>query len=153
MRHFYNIFHKSLHTGELLLDWQKANISPIFQTGNRSDPANCRPVSLTSFPCKMLGYITHTNIMRHLEQYKVLNDEQRGFCRGRSCETDSVIGQIYSKTFHARYSRAPLTSTNEVGRPSTTAQKETSSVRSDNRHPSHFHTTLQHNRSKSAATQ
>ena len=56
---------------------------------------------------------------------------------------DSVNGQNYSKTFHARYSRTPLTSTSEFGRPSTTAQKEDKSVRSDARHQSHFHTTLQ----------
>ena len=81
------IFQKSLDTGELPLDWQKANVSPIFKTGNRSDPVNHRPVSLTSIPCKMIEHIIHTNIMRHLEQYKVLNDEKHGFRRGRSCET------------------------------------------------------------------
>ena len=32
-------------------------------------------------------------------------------------KTDSVNGQIYSNTFHARYSRAPLTFTSEVGDP------------------------------------
>ena len=39
--------------------------------------------------------------------------------------TDSANGQICSNTFHARYSRAPLTSTCEAVRPSTTARKET----------------------------
>ena len=39
----------------------------------------------------MLEHIIHTNIMRHLEQYKVLNDEQHGFCRGRSCETQLAL--------------------------------------------------------------
>ena len=29
--------------------------------------------------------------MRHLEKYKVLNDEQHGFCRGRSCETQLAL--------------------------------------------------------------
>ena len=81
------IFQKSLDTGELLLDWQIANVSPIFKTGNRSDPANYRPVSLASIPCKMLEHIIHTNIMRHLEQYKILNDGQHGSCKGRSCKT------------------------------------------------------------------
>ena len=85
------IFQKSLDTGELPLDWQKANVSPFFNTGNRSDPANYRPVASTSIPCKMLEHIIHTNIMRHLEQYKVLNDEQHGFCRGRSCETQLAL--------------------------------------------------------------
>ena len=85
------IFQKSLDTGELPLDWQKANVTPISKTGNRSDPANYRPVSLTSIPCKMLEHIIHTNIMRYLEKYKVLNDEQHGFCRGRSSETQLAL--------------------------------------------------------------
>ena len=68
-------------------------------------------------------------------------------------KTDSVNGQIYSNTFHARYSRAPLTFISEVGRPSTTALKETKGVRSEARYPFHFHTTLLQYRSKSAATQ
>ena len=68
-------------------------------------------------------------------------------------KSGSVNGQIYSNTFHARNSRAPLTSTSEVGRPSTTARKEVISAKSDARHPSHFHTTLQQYRSKNAATQ
>ena len=68
-------------------------------------------------------------------------------------KTDSVNCQIYSNTFHARYSRAPLTSTSEVGQPSTTALKVTKSAKSDVGHPSHFHTTLRQYRSKSAATQ
>ena len=79
------IFQKSLDTGELPFDWQKANVTPIFKTGN------CRPLSLTSIPCKMLEHIIHTNIMRHLEQYKVLNDEQHSFRRGRSYETQFAL--------------------------------------------------------------
>ena len=68
-------------------------------------------------------------------------------------KTDGVSGQIYSNTFHARYSRAPLTSTIENGWQRTTARKEAKCVRSDASHPSHFHTTLQQYRGKSAATQ
>ena len=29
--------------------------------------------------------------MRHLEQYIILNDEQHGFSRGRSCETQLAL--------------------------------------------------------------
>ena len=39
----------------------------------------------------MLEHISHTNIVRHLEQYKVLNDEQHGFRRGRSCEAQLAL--------------------------------------------------------------
>ena len=85
------IFQKFLYTGEQPLDWQISNVSPIFKTGNRSDPANHRPVSSTSIPCKMLEHIIHTNIMRHLEKYNVLNDEQHSFYRGRSCEAQLAL--------------------------------------------------------------
>ena len=55
----------------------------------------------------------------------------------------SVNGQIYSNTFHARYSRAPPTSTREAVRPSTKARKEAKGIRSDARHPPNFHASLQ----------
>ena len=86
-----NIFQKSIDTGELPEDWLKANITPIFKKGNRSEPKNYRPVSLTSIPCKLLEHIIHTNIMTHLETYNVLNGEQHGFRKGRSCETQLAL--------------------------------------------------------------
>ena len=55
-------------------------------------------------------------------------------------------------TLHTRYSRAPPTSASEVVWPSTTIRKEAKSVRSDARHPSHFHTKLQQYHSNNAAT-
>ena len=70
-------------------------MSTIFKAGNRSDPANYRPVSLTSIPCNMPEYIINANIMRYLEKYKVLNDEQHGYRRGRSCETKLSLSVNY----------------------------------------------------------
>lgn len=81
------IYQKSLSTGMLPDDWRNANVSPIFKKGNRSDPSNYRPVSLTSIPCKLLEHIIHSNMMKHFENHNVLNDEQHGFRKGRSCET------------------------------------------------------------------
>ena len=39
----------------------------------------------------MLEHVIHTNIMRHIEQYKILNVEHNGFRRGRSCETQLAL--------------------------------------------------------------
>ena len=47
------IFQKSLDTGELPLDWRKANITTLFKKGATTDPANYRPVSLTCTCCKL----------------------------------------------------------------------------------------------------
>ena len=41
------IFEKSLATGKLPSDWTRANVSPIFKKGEKSDPSNYRPISLT----------------------------------------------------------------------------------------------------------
>ena len=51
------IFQESLRKGETPLDWRSANVTPIFKKGDRTDPANYRPVSLTSQVCKVLESI------------------------------------------------------------------------------------------------
>ena len=68
--------------------------------------------------------------------------------KNRQCQRPNLHQHFFPK-----YSRAPPTSTCEVGRRSTTARKEAKGAKNDARHPSLFHTTLQQYRSNSAATQ
>ena len=84
---FQKIFQKSVDTGVLPKDWLNANVVPIYKKGDRTNPANYRPVSLTSIPCKLLEHIIHHHIMNHLDNHQVLTNNQYGFRRGRSCET------------------------------------------------------------------
>ena len=42
------IVRMSLETGEIPDDWRTANVSPIFKKGQKYNPANYRPVSLTN---------------------------------------------------------------------------------------------------------
>ena len=44
----YKIFKKSLDEGMLPSDWKAANVSPIHESGNKNNPANYHPISLTS---------------------------------------------------------------------------------------------------------
>ena len=81
------MFQKSVSSGCLPAAWLNANITPIYKKGERSDPANYRPVSLTSIPCKLLEHIIHRHIMDHFDKFNVLADVQHGFRKGRSCET------------------------------------------------------------------
>ena len=91
------IFQSLLDQGRLLQDWKSANITPIYKKGNRTDPANCRPISLTSTCSKILEHIIYSFISTHLSNYNILSTNQHGFCTGRSCDTQ-LLGAI--NNFH-----------------------------------------------------
>ena len=84
------IFNKSLQTGTVPDDWKTANVSAIFKKGQRYDPANYRPVSLMCLCCKILEHVIVSNVLKHLDCYKILTGCQHGFCTRRSCETQLV---------------------------------------------------------------
>ena len=81
------IFEKSLTTGTLPSDWTKANVSPIFKKGEKSDPSSYRPISLTCILCKVMEHIIASNITAHFNKHNTLYDLQHGFRQKRSCET------------------------------------------------------------------
>ena len=75
------IFNNSLNTGKVPNDWKNANVMPIFKKGQKSSPANYRPVSLTSVVCKLFERIIQSKIVEHLETNKLLKKSQHGFPR------------------------------------------------------------------------
>ena len=70
------IFQRSLDTGELLADWKKALITPVFIKASRIDPANHRRVSLTCICCKLLEHFVNRHTLNHLVEHKILADSQ-----------------------------------------------------------------------------
>ncbi len=60
------IFNLSLSSSELPSQWREAVIVPIYKKGSRSDPANYRPVSLTSVVCKLLERCLTEKIIHHI---------------------------------------------------------------------------------------
>jgi len=54
LKHF---FQKSLNSGTLPPIWKDANVAPVYKKGERSNPANYRPISLTYILCKTLEHI------------------------------------------------------------------------------------------------
>ena len=69
------IFQQSLIAGETPEDWRSANVTPIFKKGDRTDPANYRPVSLTSQVCKVLESIVRDKMLEHLEDNNLLSEQ------------------------------------------------------------------------------
>ena len=82
-----HLFSSSLQSGEVPCDWRRAHVTAIFKKGNRSDPGNYRPVSLTCIVCKLLESFVRDSIDEHMESNKLYSDSQHGFRRGRSCQT------------------------------------------------------------------
>ena len=66
-------FQESYNSGNLPHDWKTANIVPIYKKGDRADPNNYRPVSLTSVPCKLMESVIKDNIAGFLEENKVIS--------------------------------------------------------------------------------
>ena len=65
-------------------------MTAVFKKGDRTQPANYRPVSLTCIACKVLEHIISSNIRAHLDQHDILNDFQHGFRKHHSCETQLI---------------------------------------------------------------
>ncbi len=82
------IYNTSLREGELPTQWREANICPIFKKGDKEDPANYRPVSLTSIVCKVLERIICEVIIKHIKDNDLTCQQQHGFSKGKSVVTN-----------------------------------------------------------------
>ena len=58
--------------------------------GNKSDPANYRPISLTCIICKVMEHIVLSHMWKHLNRNNIILRHQHGFRSGLSCETQLV---------------------------------------------------------------
>ena len=78
------LFNESLKTHSMPDDWKSGVITAIFKKGDKSDPGNYRPVSLTCIICKILESIIFDFIIKHLRKNKLLSKSQYGFISKRS---------------------------------------------------------------------
>ena len=87
------IFQRSLDTGKLPDIWKEANVSPIFKKGEKSDPSNYRPISLTCVLCKVSEHIVASSVAKHFTKLDILYiyDLQHGFREKRSCGTQLTM--------------------------------------------------------------
>ena len=85
------IFQTSIDQGQIPDDWKSAKIAPVYKKGDRSQPSNYRPISLTSICCKVIEHIIHSSVITHLENHHILSDHQHGFRKRRSTETQLIL--------------------------------------------------------------
>ena len=84
------LYQFSLGSTEVPQDWRDVDVVSIYKKGGTHIPANYRPVSLTSITCNILSTVKscHTFTI-------ILRDNQHGFRKRRSCETQ-LITTIYA---------------------------------------------------------
>ena len=88
LTHIYKV---SLHQCKLPHDWKTALVSPIYKKNSRKSPANYRPISLTSIPCKILEHLIYSSVYNYLKINSILCDAQHSFRKKRSCKMQLTI--------------------------------------------------------------
>ena len=73
------LFKMSLQESKVPMDWKMANVTAIFKKGSRGDPANYRPVSLTSNICKIMEIIIKEEIVQYLNRNSIIKESQHRF--------------------------------------------------------------------------
>ena len=82
------IYSTCMAEGSVPPDWKLANVTPIFKKGSKGDPANYRPVSLTSVCCKVMESIIRDSIVEHLTKHQLIRPSQHGFVNARSTQSN-----------------------------------------------------------------
>ena len=95
----YIYWDESLTTGHISADLKTQYIAPIYKKGDRTTPANYRPISLTSHIIKTFERVLRNRLVDHLESNNLINPNQHGFRKKRSCFTQllSHIENIYGR--------------------------------------------------------
>ena len=81
------IFKKSMAESKIPDIWKSANVTAIFKKGERKNPANYRPISLTSVPGKIMERLIRNALVEHMADNNLFTPEQHGFISGKSCTT------------------------------------------------------------------
>lgn len=78
------LYSTSLREGMVPEDWRTASITAIYKKGNKCDPGNYRPVSLTSVFCKVMESLLREEIIIYMKNNNLFSNKQFGFVSGRS---------------------------------------------------------------------
>ena len=81
------LYQASLKQHKVPSEWKKVLVAPVFKKGDRTNPSNYRPISLTCVPCKIFEHVIYSHIFKLLSTHNILSSYQHGFRKHHSCES------------------------------------------------------------------
>jgi len=84
------ICQQSWLTGEVPDDWRIASVTPIYKKGQKEDPGNYTPVSLTLVLGKIMERFILSTIIGHVNDNQGIRPSQHRLMKGRSCLTNLI---------------------------------------------------------------
>ena len=91
VKHLAYIINLSLRTGMFPDDWKIARVVPVHKSGPSDRFENFRPISALPIMSKIIEKIVHKRLADHLEENRLLADQQFGFRRKRSTELAATL--------------------------------------------------------------
>lgn len=92
------IFQQSLETTRIPDDWKLSHVVRIFETGNISELAKNRPISLKYITCKLFLHVLFPQINKDVGETRIIFSNQYGFKWRRCYETQlfELTTEIYT---------------------------------------------------------
>ena len=93
------LINKSIDRGVFPDDLKVARVSPVFKSGDRTDPGNYRPISVLPAVSKLYERVVHGQLTNYLDKYSLLSNCQFRFRKHHSTETCclAMLDKMYKK--------------------------------------------------------
>ena len=94
------VLNLSLSSSTVPSDWKMAKVIPTFKSGNSRDVNNYRPIPILPVISKVQEKLVHQQLIKHLENSKLLNNHQFSFRSKKSTELaatyflDNIIAEM-----------------------------------------------------------
>ncbi len=92
------IVNLSISTRTVPSSWKSATLTPLYKEGDKTDPANYRPISILPVISKILERVVHKQLYKYLSDNRILSDAQFGFRKGYS--TSSCVISLVATIFN-----------------------------------------------------
>ena len=98
---YKKLFNTILQSGIYPSNWCKGLVTPIFKSGDNTDPGNYRGICVSSYLGKFFSSIINQRLLEFLEEKKLLHPSQIGFLKdNRTADHIFTLRTLIEKYSH-----------------------------------------------------